>query len=203
MKLLLAAVLLAASVAHAQTKQVRIIVGAPPGGANDTVARIIANRMDGATLLIASQTILAVGPVINHVKTFDPLKDFAAVTLIGSTPLMLVVHPDVPAKNVKELVALAKAKPGEINFGSGGIGTPGHRRRHPGRRHRPPGPRGAPRHGAARRARAPDRTEPDAVRQHDRAIRRPYPRRTREMGKTDPRSGHQGRLVLVSEEEIA
>jgi len=155
MKFLLAAVLLAATVAHGQTKQVRIIVGAPPGGANDTVARIIANRMDGlgqpvlvenrtgaaqmiaaeyvaksapdgATLLIASQTILAVGPVINNVKSFDPLKDFAAVTLIGSTPLMLVVHPEVPAKNVKELIALAKAKPGEINFGSGGIGTTPH-----------------------------------------------------------------------------
>src|SRR5262249_33700594 len=138
-----------ACIAQSQTKQVRIIVGAPPGGANDTVARIIANRMDGlgqpglvenrtgaaqmiaaeyvakappdgSTLLIASQTILAVGPVINNVKTFDPLKDFAAVTLIGSTPLMLVVHPDVPARNVKELIAYAKVRPGEVNFGSGG-----------------------------------------------------------------------------------
>jgi tripartite-type tricarboxylate transporter receptor subunit TctC len=138
-----------------QGKQVRIIVGAPPGGANDTVARIVASKMDGlgqpvlvenrtgaaqmiaaeyvaksppdgATLLIASQTILAVGPVINNVKTFDPLKDFAAVTLIGSTPLMLVVHPDVPAKSVKELIAYAKAKPGAVDFGSGGIGTTPH-----------------------------------------------------------------------------
>jgi tripartite-type tricarboxylate transporter receptor subunit TctC len=138
-----------------QGKPVRIIVGAPPGGANDTVARIVAQRMDGlgqpvlvenrtgaaqmiaaeyvaksppdgTTLLIASQTILAVGPVINNVKAFDPLKDFAAVTLIGSTPLMLVVHPAVPAQNVKELIGLAKAKPGELNFGSGGIGTTPH-----------------------------------------------------------------------------
>jgi tripartite-type tricarboxylate transporter receptor subunit TctC len=153
----LAVVLFLASpcVVDAQSRQVRIIVGAPPGGANDTVARIVAQRMDGlgqpvlvenrtgaaqmiaaeyvaksppdgTTLLIASQTILAVGPVLNNVKTFDPLKDFAAVTLIGSTPLMLVVHPAVAAQNVSELVALARARPGEMNFGSGGVGTTPH-----------------------------------------------------------------------------
>jgi tripartite-type tricarboxylate transporter receptor subunit TctC len=153
----LAAVFLLAGcgLAGAQSRPLRIIVGAPPGGANDTIARIIAQGMDGlgqpvvvenrtgaaqmiaaeyvaksapdgATLLIASQTILAVGPVINNVRTFDPLKDFAAVTLIGSTPLMLVVHPAVAAQNVQELVALAKARPGDINFGSGGVGTTPH-----------------------------------------------------------------------------
>jgi len=137
------------------SKPIRIIVGAPPGGANDTIARIVAQRMDGLgqpvivenrtgaaqmiaaemvakappdghTLLIASQTILAVVPIINKVTTFDPLKDFAAVTLIGSTPLVLVVSPSLPANTVRELIALAKARPGELNFGSGGVGTTPH-----------------------------------------------------------------------------
>ena len=118
------------------SKPIRIIVGAPPGGANDTIARIVAQRMDGLgqpvivenrtgaaqmiaaemvakappdghTLLIASQTILAVVPIINKVTTFEPLKDFAAVTLIGSTPLVLVVSTSLPANTVRELIALA------------------------------------------------------------------------------------------------
>ncbi len=137
------------------SKPIRIIVGAPPGGANDTIARLVAQKMDGlgqpvivenrtgaaqmiaaemvaksapdgTTLLIASQTILAVVPVINKVTSFDPLRDFAGVTLIGSTPLVLVVNPAMPANTLKELVALAKSKPGEINFGSGGVGTTPH-----------------------------------------------------------------------------
>ena len=150
---------LAACAAIAQSsfpsKPIRIIVGTPPGGANDTVARILASRMDGlgqtvivenrlgaaqmiaaemvakapadgTTLLIASQTILAVVPIINQVTSFDPLKDFAAVALVGSTPLVLVVNPAVPANSVKELIAIGKARPGELNFGSGGVGTTPH-----------------------------------------------------------------------------
>jgi tripartite-type tricarboxylate transporter receptor subunit TctC len=137
------------------SKPIRIIVGTPPGGANDTVARIVASRMDGlgqpvivenrpgaaqmiaaemaakaapdgTTLLIASQTILAVAPIINKVTSFDPLRDFAAVALVGSMPLVLVVNPAVPANSVKELIALARAKPGEMNYGSGGVGTTPH-----------------------------------------------------------------------------
>ena len=150
---------LAACAAIAQSsfpsKPIRIIVGTPPGGANDTVARILASRMDGlgqtvivenrpgaaqmiaaemvakapadgTTLLIASQTILAVVPIINKVTSFDPLKDFAAVALVGSTPLVLVVNPAVPANSVKELIAIGKARPGVLNFGSGGVGTTPH-----------------------------------------------------------------------------
>jgi tripartite-type tricarboxylate transporter receptor subunit TctC len=150
---------LAACAAIAQSsfpsKPIRIIVGTPPGGANDTVARILASRMDGlgqtvivenrpgaaqmiaaemvakapadgTMLLIASQTILAVVPIINKVTSFDPLKDFAAVALVGSTPLVLVVNPAVPANSVKELIAIGKARPGELNFGSGGVGTTPH-----------------------------------------------------------------------------
>ena len=150
---------LAACAAIAQSsfpsKPIRIIVGTPPGGANDTVARILASRMDGlgqtvivenrpgaaqmiaaemvakapadgTTLLIASQTILAVVPIINKVTSFDPLKDFAAVALVGSTPLVLVFNPAVPANSVKELIAIGKARPGELNFGSGGVGTTPH-----------------------------------------------------------------------------
>jgi tripartite-type tricarboxylate transporter receptor subunit TctC len=137
------------------SKPVRIIVGAAAGGANDTVARILALRMDGlgqpvlvenrpgasqmiaaemvakaapdgTTLLIASQTILAVVPVINRVSSFDPLKDFAAVTLIGSTPLMLVVNPSFSAQTVKELIALAKARPGQLTYATSGAGGTGH-----------------------------------------------------------------------------
>ena len=150
---------LAACAAIAQSsfpsKPIRIIVGTPPGGANDTVARILASRMDGlgqtvivenrpgasqmiaaemvakapadgTMLLIASQTILAVVPIINKVTSFDPLKDFAAVALVGSTPLVLVVNPAVLANSVKELIAIGKARPGELNFGSGGVGTTPH-----------------------------------------------------------------------------
>ena len=150
---------LAACAAIAQSsfpsKPIRIIVGTPPGGANDTVARILASRMDGlgqtvivenrpgaaqmiaaemvakapadgTMLLIASQTILAVVPIINKVTSFDPLKDFAAGALVGSTPLVLVVNPAVPANSVKELIAIGKARPGELNFGSGGVGTTPH-----------------------------------------------------------------------------
>ena len=136
------------------TKPIRIIVGTPPGGVNDTVARFIAQRMDsfgqvivenrpgasqmiaaefvakstpdGTTLLIASQTILAVVPNITRVTSFNPLKDFAAVALVGRTPMVLVVNPDIKIKSVKELIATAKAAPGDLNFGSGGIGTTPH-----------------------------------------------------------------------------
>ncbi len=148
------------SVALGQTirfpaKPVRIIVGAAPGGANDTVARVVAQRLteswgqpvvvdnrpgasqmiaaeavakaapDGYTLMLATQTALAVVPVLYRVP-IDPIKDFAAVTLIGNAPLMLVVHPSLPAKSVKQLIALARAKPGDLNFGSGGIGSTPH-----------------------------------------------------------------------------
>ena len=147
---------LAATAVSAQTaKPVRILVGVPPGGANDIIARIIAQRMDGlgqpvlvenragaaqmiaaeavakaapdgTTLLLATQTALAVVPNINKATGVDPLKDFAAVTLFGGTPMVLVVNPQVPAGNVRDLVALIKASPGKFDIASGGVGTTPH-----------------------------------------------------------------------------
>jgi tripartite-type tricarboxylate transporter receptor subunit TctC len=146
---------LAAGAACAQsafpTKPIRILVGSPPGGGNDVVARLVAQKMnpgqpvvvenrpgaasmisaelvaksppDGHTLLLVSQSVLTVSPILTRVTGFDPMKDFTAVALLGSAPLVLVVGPTVPVGSVKELIALAKAKPGALDFGSGGIGT--------------------------------------------------------------------------------
>ena len=133
------------------TKPIRILVGSPPGGGNDVVARLVAQKMnpgqtvlvenrpgaasmisaelvaksppDGHTLLLVSQSVLTVSPILTRVTSFDPMKDFTGVALLGSAPLVLVVGPTVPANSVKELIALAKAKPGALDFGSGGIGT--------------------------------------------------------------------------------
>jgi tripartite-type tricarboxylate transporter receptor subunit TctC len=133
------------------SKSIRFIVGAAPGGANDIMARTIAGAMnlgqpvvvenqagaaatisaatvakaapDGHTLLLVSQSVLTVAPILNKITTFDGMRDFTGVALFGSAPLVLVVHPANPAKSVQDIVAMAKAKPGELSFGSGGIGT--------------------------------------------------------------------------------
>ncbi|OZI35477.1 hypothetical protein CEG14_10345 [Bordetella genomosp. 1] len=145
-----------AAPAHAEPEApggaIRVVVGAPPGGAPDTVARIVAQHMkvdgravmienkngaasviaaqyvararpDGATLLLASQTAIAVAPTLQNVTSFDPLKDFTGVALIGSAPQVLLAGPLLKANSVPELIAQAKAKPNEIDFCSGGIGT--------------------------------------------------------------------------------
>jgi tripartite-type tricarboxylate transporter receptor subunit TctC len=133
------------------SKPIRFIVGAAPGGANDIMARTIAGAMnlgqpvivenqagaaatisagtvaksapDGHTLLLVSQSVLTVSPILNKITTYDSMKDFTGVALFGSAPLVLVVHPSNPANSVQDIVAMAKAKPGELSFGSGGIGT--------------------------------------------------------------------------------
>ena len=131
---------------------IRIVIGAPPGGAPDTVARIVAQHMqvdgrgiiimnkngaatmiaaqyvahsqpDGNTLLLASQTTVAVAPVLQNVTRFDPVKDFTGVALIGSAPQVLLAGPKLKANTVPELIAQAKAAPGHIDFCSGGVGT--------------------------------------------------------------------------------
>ncbi len=138
------------------SKSVQIIVGFSAGGGVDSVARIVAHKLteslgkpvlvdnrpgasgmigtdlvakvapDGHTLMLGTQTVLVVAPILQRRIDFDPIKLFSAVTMIGSTPLILVTNPAVPAKSVKEILALAKAKPGELNFGSGGVGTTPH-----------------------------------------------------------------------------
>jgi tripartite-type tricarboxylate transporter receptor subunit TctC len=137
-------------------KPVRIISPYPPGGLGDLLPRAIAaglseplgqqvivdNRPgasqiigmqlaansppDGYTLVFGSVTSLAINPSAHKNLPYDPVKDFAPIALCVTTPLFLVVHPSVPAKNVKELIALARAGPGQLLFGSGGNGSSNH-----------------------------------------------------------------------------
>ena len=138
------------------TKPIRIIVPYPPGGSTDPTARafgawlsdkfgvpvVIDNRPgagstighglgakatpDGYTLLLGTSGGLVVSPAFGTKVPYDPIKDFAPVGLGVYVPFLLVVHTAVPAKNVRELIDLAKAQPGTINFGSPGTGTPNH-----------------------------------------------------------------------------
>jgi len=137
-------------------KPVKILVGFAAGGGTDVAARIVALKLgealgqsvvvenrpgasgmiaaeaaakspaDGYTLMMGSQTTLAVAPALYRKFAIDAARDFSGVAMAGVSPLVLVVHPSVPAQSVGELVALAKAKPGTINFGSGGLGTTPH-----------------------------------------------------------------------------
>jgi len=136
------------------SKPIRFVVAFPPGGGTDLVARTIAPRLaerlaqqvvvdnrpgaggnlgteivaksapDGYTMLMGSVGPLAINASLFARLPFDPLKDLAPVTLAASTPNILVVHPSLPVASVHELIALAKARPGAINFASSGQGTP-------------------------------------------------------------------------------
>ena len=161
---LLATVLIAAAGAAAAAepatpypaKPIRFILGFPPGGASDTVARVLAaplqGRMgqqvvidnrpgaggniagelaaraapDGHTWFLGNNAILATNQALYSRMPFDSLKDFATVVLVGTQPSVLVVHPSLPVKSVKDLIALAKARPGQLNYASTGTGTAGH-----------------------------------------------------------------------------
>jgi tripartite-type tricarboxylate transporter receptor subunit TctC len=81
---------------------------------------------DGYTLLISSTGPMVINPALNLKMPYDTLKDFAPITLVVVQPMCLVVHPSVPVKSVKELIALAKARPGQLNYASGGIGNGAH-----------------------------------------------------------------------------
>jgi tripartite-type tricarboxylate transporter receptor subunit TctC len=153
------AALAASAPAAAQTfptKQLRMVVTFPTGGAPDILARTIADKLDpswGQTMIVdnkpgaggnigaefvarapADGHTLVMGTVGTHSINgslyakipYDMVRDFAPVTLIASTPNLLVVNNDIPAKNLQELIALAKAKPGTLTYGSPGVGTSVH-----------------------------------------------------------------------------
>jgi tripartite-type tricarboxylate transporter receptor subunit TctC len=138
------------------TKSIRLIVPLAPGGGNDTIARLIGQKItptlgqqvvvdnragaggaiaaelvakspaDGYTLLLANVAVMTIIPNSQKKVTYDSLKDFAPVSLIASAPLLVVVHPSLPVNSIKQLVALAKAKPGALNYASNGIGSSTH-----------------------------------------------------------------------------
>ena len=137
-------------------KPVRIIVGFAAGGPSDIVARLMAQQLtdrmgrqfvvenragatgtigaelvakappDGYSLYLASQTTHAVAPYMYAKVGYDPLKDFSTVVLVCHNPLLAVAHPSLGIKSVKELVALAKRRPGDLNFATGGQGSSPH-----------------------------------------------------------------------------
>jgi len=137
-------------------KPVRFIVGFTPGGPSDIIARALGQKLtdlwaqqvvienrpgaggniaaeitaksapDGATWLLGNNSILATNQSLYRKLAYDPVKDFAPVALVAIQPNILVVNPAVPANSVKELIALAKAKPGELNYASSGSGAAAH-----------------------------------------------------------------------------
>jgi tripartite-type tricarboxylate transporter receptor subunit TctC len=104
-----------------------IVVDNRPGANSQLGAEIVARAApDGYTLMVSADTTFVMGPHLTPKAGYDPLVDFVPVSGLGISPQALVVHPSVPAKTVSELIALARAKPGELNYGTFGIGSSGH-----------------------------------------------------------------------------
>ena len=95
------------------------------GGLTASVQRGAKAAADGHTLTVVTNSTLAIVPALRQVP-YDPVKDFAPIGMIGVSPYVVIVHPSVPAHSIKELVALVKSRPGDVDYGSGGVGTPGH-----------------------------------------------------------------------------
>jgi len=138
------------------SKPIRLVVPYPPGSGTDIVGRLLAQRLgeslgqqvyvdnrpgagatvgtafvakgtpDGYTILMADLGPLAIGPSFYRQLPYDPIKELAPISQVAVLPFVLVVHPSVPANNVPELIALAKAKPGQLNYASVGNGTAVH-----------------------------------------------------------------------------
>ncbi len=108
-----------------QVGQSFIVENRPGGGTTIGSAQVKAAEPDGHTILVHSNAIVTV-PAIQLNVPYDPVKDFSGLTPLGNVPLVLVIAPSKGIKSVKELVAKAKAKPGELNYGAAGIGTPPH-----------------------------------------------------------------------------
>ena len=138
------------------SKVITIVVPQAPGGANDVIGRALAQKLavtfagsvivdnrqgaggnlgtafvarqprDGYTLLLNAQSVQTINPFLYRKVPFDPVKDFDPIMVVGVAPYMLAVNPSVPARNLRELVALAKAQPGKFNYASAGNGTVNH-----------------------------------------------------------------------------
>ena len=138
------------------TKPIRLIVAFPAGGGSDVMGRILVQRLaerlgqsfvvenrpgaggsigteaavksppDGYTLQLASTSEVSINRSLYSKLTYDPLKDLAPIGSVATTPMVLIVHPSMPVKDVKQLVALAKARAGQINYGSAGTGSTTH-----------------------------------------------------------------------------
>jgi tripartite-type tricarboxylate transporter receptor subunit TctC len=137
-------------------RAIRLIVPFPPGGPNDVLGRVIAAKLteqlgqqivldnrggaggiigaelaaraapDGYTLFLGGTASMSINPVLHRKLGYDPVADFAAVSLIGTAPSLLSLHPSLPVRNVKELIDAAKARPGQLTFASSGVGTAPH-----------------------------------------------------------------------------
>ncbi|MDB5808874.1 MAG: bug [Betaproteobacteria bacterium] len=104
-----------------------VIIDNRPGAGGNIGAEVVARSpADGYTILMGAVSTHAINPTLYSKIAYDPIKDFAPITLITSVPNVLVVHPSVPVKTVKDLIALAKSKPGQLNFASGSTGSAGH-----------------------------------------------------------------------------
>ena len=150
------AVAVVAVPALAQDRTVKLQVPFPPGGGTDILSRVVAPKLaerlgqpvivenrpgaggaigarytaaaapDGQTVMMGSISEISINPHINPKIGYDIWKDFAIIGSVAYTPMTLVIHPSVPAKDVKELIAMAAAKPGALNYGSGGSGSGSH-----------------------------------------------------------------------------
>jgi len=103
-----------------------VYVDNKPGAAGNVAMSEVARADDQHTLVLGHIGTLAVNPYIFDKLPYDPVKDFRALSMLAKVPSLYVVHPDVPARNLKEFVALAKSKPGRLNYGSAGNGSAGH-----------------------------------------------------------------------------
>ncbi len=103
-----------------------VYVDNKPGAAGNIAMQEVANSTDEHTLILGHIGTLAVNPFIFDKLPYDPIKDFAPITLVSKVPSLYVVHPDLPVKNLREFVAYAKARPGQLNYGSAGNGSAGH-----------------------------------------------------------------------------
>ncbi len=147
---------ISASAAGYPEKPVRLLVPYPPGGGNDTIARLLAPKFtestgqqliidnrpgagttigtalashaapDGYTIVMSSVATHAMAPQLYANPGYDPIKDFSAVTLLATTPMLLAVSAVTPYKSLQDMIAAAKASPGKLSYASGGNGTPPH-----------------------------------------------------------------------------